>query len=85
MSNLTITRDALVVQAALDAGRATLFSEDLQDGQRFESAGDRAASVTVVNPFASNAPATGPEVHGPRRACAVAPPKRKTPAPRSRP
>jgi predicted nucleic acid-binding protein len=36
--------DAMVVQAALEAGCDTLFSEDLNAGQRF-------ASVVVVNPF----------------------------------
>ena len=37
--------DALVVQAALDAGCDRLYSEDLNAGQRF-------ASLLVVNPFA---------------------------------
>lgn len=36
--------DAMVVQAALRAGADTLYSEDLQDGQRF-------GALTVVNPF----------------------------------
>lgn len=36
--------DALVVAAALDAGCATLYSEDLQDGQRIDG-------LTVVDPF----------------------------------
>lgn len=36
--------DALVVQAAIDAGCTTLYSEDLQDGQQF-------GSLTVVDPF----------------------------------
>jgi predicted nucleic acid-binding protein len=40
--------DGLVVQAALDAGCTTLFSEDLQAGQHF---GD----LEVVNPFADAA------------------------------
>jgi predicted nucleic acid-binding protein len=40
--------DGLVVQAALDAGCTTLFTEDLQAGQRF---GD----LEVVNPFADAA------------------------------
>lgn len=38
--------DALIVAAALDAGCATLYSEDLQDGQRIEG-------LTVVDPFQS--------------------------------
>jgi len=37
--------DALVLQAALDAGCDTLFSEDFQAGARF-------GELTVVNPFA---------------------------------
>ena len=36
--------DALIVAAALDAGCTTLYSEDLQDGQRIEG-------LTIVNPF----------------------------------
>ena len=36
--------DSLIVAAALDAGCATLYSEDLQDGQRIEG-------LTIVNPF----------------------------------
>ena len=38
--------DALIVAAALDAGCATLYSEDLQDGQRIEG-------LTLVDPFQS--------------------------------
>jgi predicted nucleic acid-binding protein len=37
--------DALIIQAANDLGCRTLYSEDLQDGQRF-------GSLTVKNPFA---------------------------------
>ena len=40
--------DAMVVQAALQAGCDTLFSEDLQPGRRF-------GSLEVVNPFAPQA------------------------------
>jgi predicted nucleic acid-binding protein len=36
--------DALVIRAALNAGCRTLYSEDLQDGQRIDG-------VQVVNPF----------------------------------
>lgn len=36
--------DALVVRAALNAGCRVLYSEDLQDGRRFEG-------LQVVNPF----------------------------------
>jgi predicted nucleic acid-binding protein len=38
--------DALVVQSARQAGCATLLTEDLQDGRRFDG-------VTVRNPFAT--------------------------------
>ena len=44
--------DALILQAALDAGCTTLFSEDFQAGARFDD-------LVVVNPFA-------PQVHEPR-------------------
>jgi len=37
--------DSLIVAAALDAGCATLFSEDMQHGQKIESA------LTIINPF----------------------------------
>ncbi len=40
--------DAMVVQAALQAGCDTLYSEDLQPGRRF-------GSLEVVNPFAPQA------------------------------
>jgi len=36
--------DALVIAAALDAGSRTLYTEDLQDGQRIET-------LTISNPF----------------------------------
>ena len=39
--------DALIVAAALEAGCATLFSEDMQDGQVIES------RLTIRNPFAA--------------------------------
>ncbi len=42
--------DALVVQAALDAGCTMLYSEDLQAGERF-------GSLAVLNPFAAPAAA----------------------------
>jgi predicted nucleic acid-binding protein len=38
--------DALVIAAALEAGCATLYSEDMQDGQRIEG-------LTIRNPFRS--------------------------------
>lgn len=37
--------DALIVEAALEAGCTTLYSEDLQDGRRY-------GKLTVKNPFA---------------------------------
>lgn len=37
--------DSLIVAAALDAGCTTLFSEDMQHGQKIENA------LTVINPF----------------------------------
>lgn len=40
--------DALIVQAALDGGCTTLYSEDLQHGMRF-------GALEVVNPFAAPA------------------------------
>lgn len=69
--------DALIVQSALDAGCATVFSEDMQDGQRFAAIGDAAMTVTVINPFAPGYPAVGPAVHEPRSAYAIPAPKRK--------
>jgi predicted nucleic acid-binding protein len=42
--------DALIVSAALDAGCAILFSEDLQDGQVVEG------RLAVRNPFAASGP-----------------------------
>lgn len=56
--------DALIVQAALAASCTTLFSEDLQAGQRF-------GELEVVNPFADTA-------HEPRAAYRTKPtPKRR--------
>ena len=60
--------DGLIVQAALDAGCATLYSEDMQSGMRF---GD----LEVVNPFADAA-------HEPRLAYAAR--KRAAPAGKGR-
>ncbi len=51
--------DGLIVQAALDAACTTLFTEDLQAGQRF-------GELEVVNPFADAA-------HEPRAAYGVKP------------
>lgn len=57
--------DSLIVVAAIDAGCDTLYSEDLQAGQRF-------GGVEVVNPFALAAheplaPALRPAAPRPRR------------------
>jgi predicted nucleic acid-binding protein len=38
--------DALIVRSALNAGCARLYSEDIQEGRRFEG-------LEVVNPFAA--------------------------------
>ena len=40
--------DALVIQAAIDAGAEILYSEDLSDGQRY-------GSIRVINPFRARA------------------------------
>jgi predicted nucleic acid-binding protein len=37
--------DSLIVASALDAGCATLFSEDMKHGQKIENA------LTIINPF----------------------------------
>ncbi len=73
--------DALIVQAALDAGCGTLMTEGLQDGQRFDAASDAGMTVIVVNPFATGAPA----VHEPRPPYADAPPSRRRRATPRRP
>ena len=60
--------DGLIVQAALDAGCTTLFTEDLQAGQRF---GD----LEVVNPFVDAAHEAGPPWPAPK----VARPRARAP------
>ena len=52
--------DALIVQAALDAGCTTLFSEDFQAGARFDD-------LVVVNPFALQAHEPAPKLANRRR------------------
>ena len=52
--------DALIVQAALDAGCTTLFSEDFQAGARFDD-------LFVVNPFALQAHEPAPKLAHRRR------------------
>ena len=61
--------DGLIVQAALDAGCITLYTEDLQAGQRF---GD----LEVVNPFADAAHESRAAYAG--KAARKAPVKRRT-------
>ena len=58
--------DALMVQAALEAGCTILYSEDLQPGARF-------GPLSIVNPFAT-APGA---VHEPQATYAVPPVRRK--------
>ena len=53
--------DGLIVQAALDSGCTTLFTEDLQAGQRF-------GELEVVNPFADTAHEAVPSWPAPRAA-----------------
>ena len=52
--------DALIVQAALDAGCTTLFSEDFQAGARFDD-------LVVVNPFSLQAHEPAPKLAHRRR------------------
>ncbi len=42
--------DALVIAAALEAGCAILYSDDLQDGQTIDE------QLTIRNPFVADAP-----------------------------
>jgi predicted nucleic acid-binding protein len=62
--------DGLVVQAALDAGCATLYSEDMQAGRRF-------GELEVVNPFADAAHEPRPAYAARKRAPPVPSPSRK--------
>ncbi len=53
--------DALIVQSALDAGCTTLYSEDFQNGMRFDD-------LVVVNPFVLQAHEPGSKLRvGPRK------------------
>ena len=52
--------DALILQAALDAGCTTLYSEDFQAGARFDD-------LIVVNPFALAAHEPAPKAYSRRR------------------
>jgi predicted nucleic acid-binding protein len=60
--------DGLIVQAALDAGCAVLYSEDLQAGQRF-------GEMEVVNPFTDAARQTSARYAAPTRRATALPRK----------
>ena len=71
--------DALIVQAALDAGCGVLYSEDLQEGRRFELAVGAQPVLQIVNPFKGAWPESpAPAVHEPRASYRVAAKKRRT-------
>ena len=70
--------DALIVQAALDAGCAVLYSEDLQEGRRFDASGGAQPVLQVVNPFNADGPdSSAPGVHEPRASHRVAAKRRR--------
>ena len=69
--------DGLIVQAALDAGCTTLYTEDLQTGQRF-------GEMEVVNPFADAAHEPRAAYVAKRGAKRVAQPMAKSPRRRKR-
>jgi predicted nucleic acid-binding protein len=69
--------DALIVQAALDAGCSVLYSEDLQEGRRFDAAGGAQPALKVVNPFNEAWPEPPPAVHEPRASYRVVAKKRR--------
>ena len=72
--------DALIVQAALDARCALLFSEDLEAGRRFPAFQKNDPDSVVVNPFTANAAGSVWALHEAPGRHDVAPPKRKTKA-----
>ena len=72
--------DALIVQAALDGRCAVLYSEDLQEGRRFEPLGSVGPALMVVNPFNSRSDASdAPDAaaHEPKATYRVAAGKRR--------
>ncbi|MEO7851006.1 MAG: PIN domain-containing protein, partial [Rubrivivax sp.] len=69
--------DGLIVQAALDSGCTTLYTEDLQAGQRF-------GQLEVVNPFADTAHEARSAHVAKRGAKRVAQPTAKSPRRRKR-
>jgi predicted nucleic acid-binding protein len=58
-SHTLSTWDAMIVQAAIESGCDTLFTEDLQTGRRFDT-------VEVVNPFELKAHEPAPKTAKPR-------------------
>ena len=68
--------DTLIVQAALDARCALLFSEDLEAGMRFPALQKSDADLVVVNPFTANAAGSVWALHEAPGCYEVAPPKR---------
>ena len=70
--------DALVVQAALDARCAILFSEELQEGRRYEASTGSGTELLVVNPFNAPPETPGLAVHEARAAYKVAEKRRRT-------
>lgn len=70
--------DALIVQAALDAGCVVLYSEDLQDGRCFDASGGAQPALQVVNPFNAEWTASpSPAGHEPPASYRVAAKKRR--------
>jgi predicted nucleic acid-binding protein len=73
--------DALIVQAALDARCALLFTEDLETGRRFSPLQKNDPDLVVVNPFTANAASSVWALHeSPAQYEVGAPPKRKAKA-----
>ena len=62
--------DGLIVQAAVDAQCAVLFSEDLQSGMRF-------GAVEVVNPFAQSLQQSPPAYPAKRNRATPTPKRRR--------
>ncbi len=69
--------DALIVQAALDARCALLFSEDLEAGRRFPPMLKNDPDLVVVNPFTANAAGSVWALHESPARYEVVSPKRK--------
>jgi predicted nucleic acid-binding protein len=70
--------DALIVQAALEARCAILFSEDLETGRRFPALQKNDPDLVVVNPFTANAAGSVWALHEAPVGYGVAVPKRKS-------